>query len=830
MSPLSYGVAPFSVNVDARRNALTLTAPELVKPGTAVTFTLQAAKPTKAVVFAVDEGILQVAHYQLGDPLKFYFRKRQLDVQTSQILDLILPDFKKLVMMAAAGGDAGDEVSRQLNPFKRLRDKPVVYWSGIVDVGGKKDFKYVVPDYFHGKLRVMAVAVSPRLIGTAEKATTVRGDFVLTPDAPTTMAPGDEAIVGVGVSNNLAGLGSQAMPIAVTLQTGPQLQVLGGAAQTVNIAPMHESVVTFRVKATDALGSGMLNFTARYENKTASQRFDVSVRPAAAFRTELMFARVQPNRDTTVTALRHMYEPYSVRKASFSTVPLVFSEGLSNWLENYEHYCSEQVISASMPRLIASKWSAVPVFSRGQKPIVDDNKTREALMAQIAVLRSRQNEQGGFGLWTATPDANAFVSAYAMHFLLEARDRGAPVPKDIIASGNRFLQQMAADDSQTRLEEMRQRAYAIYLLTRQGIVTTNYLAGAQKRMQDAFPLLWRDDLAAGWMAASYKLLKQDAEAIKLIARLQNRLERQKDDGWYGYFYYYDPLTRDASVLYILAKHFPERARQLPAAAMENIARPLQNNQFNTLSASMTMLALDVYARSNAGEVKKLGIEELQRGAAAKSIAQLQNMLLQQGSWSGNAAGLHFKNGSAVPAWLVMDQAGFDRDVPARPIKNGLEIIREYTDQQGKPLKDIKLGQEIDVHVKVRATAGKGLGDIAIVDLLPGGFEPVMQLPTSPGDEEDGEDVDLREDEPAPPSSPTLRLGTSTWTPEYTDVREDRVVIYGYASPDVQEYIYRIRATTAGKFIVPPAYGESMYDRRIQARSTGGQRLSVVRVP
>src|SRR5580700_11491605 len=138
MSPLSYGVVPFSVNVDARRNALTVDAPDLVKPGTTATFKLHAAHPTKAVLFAVDEGILQVAHYKLGDPLKFFFRKRMLEVQTSQILDLILPDFKKLMSLAAPGGDGGDAIGRQLNPFKRKRDKPVAYWSGIVDVSGEK--------------------------------------------------------------------------------------------------------------------------------------------------------------------------------------------------------------------------------------------------------------------------------------------------------------------------------------------------------------------------------------------------------------------------------------------------------------------------------------------------------------------------------------------------------------------------------------------------------------------------------------------------------------------------------------------------------------------
>ena len=50
---------------------------------------------------------------------------------------------------------------------------------------------------------------------------------------------------------------------------------LGGSAQKLMIAPMHESVATFRVKATGNLGSGALVFTASSGAKSASQRIDV---------------------------------------------------------------------------------------------------------------------------------------------------------------------------------------------------------------------------------------------------------------------------------------------------------------------------------------------------------------------------------------------------------------------------------------------------------------------------------------------------------------------------------------------------------------------------
>jgi hypothetical protein len=43
--------------------------------------------------------------------------------------------------------------------------------------------------------------------------------------------------------------------------------------------------------------------------------------------------------------------------------------------------------------------------------------------------------------------------------------------------------------------------------------------------------------------------------------------------------------------------------------------------------------------------------------------------------------------------------------------------------------------------------------------------------------------------------------------EYADVREERIVLYGVVTRDLSEYRYRIRATNAGTFVVPPAYGD-----------------------
>ncbi len=143
MSPLSYGVMPFKISTKARQNYLELDAPEVIKPGENLAMTVMTDGPQQVALFAVDEGILQVARYRLKDPLEYFFRKRELGVESSQILDLILPEFSKLMQLAAApGGDAGEGLDLNVNPFKRKRDKPVAYWSGITEVNGEKQFDY----------------------------------------------------------------------------------------------------------------------------------------------------------------------------------------------------------------------------------------------------------------------------------------------------------------------------------------------------------------------------------------------------------------------------------------------------------------------------------------------------------------------------------------------------------------------------------------------------------------------------------------------------------------------------------------------------------------
>jgi uncharacterized protein YfaS (alpha-2-macroglobulin family) len=808
MSPLSYGTVPFSVNLAKRTNKLTFNAPGKVKPGEVLKIKLSAEQPTKAVVFAVDEGILQVARYQEANPLAFFFQKRSLDVRTSQILDLILPEFKKLMQAAAPGGDAEGALGKNLNPFKRKRDKPAVYWSGIVDINGSQEFNYTVPDTFNGTLRLMAVSVSDQTIGTLSGKTLVQGDFVLSPNAPLAVAPGDEFEVSVGVANNVAGSGKDGQ-IGVTLHTSPHLEVVGGEAQTLKVGEKKEGVAIYRLKAKAGaaaqLGSATLSFSAAlngHPEMSAKLSTDVSVRPAGPYYTQVTVGSFTGSQDVPVK--RDMFAPYRKAEAAVSPLPLVIANGLMAYLDSFPHLCTEQIVSRAFPAIVLAQR---PEFGNvTQKD--GAAKAQQSFASAVGVLRSRQNAEGGFGLWSASVEADEYASVYALHMLIEANERGFAVAPDLLIVGNAFLRRLASSPAKD-LYDVRARAYATYLLTRQGTVTSTYLAALRETLDKKYPLSWQKDSIAVFLAASYKLMKDEKQANQLMDAPLAQLEKRGEA--YRYERYYDPTIRDAQTLYIASRHFPERAKKLNFETLGSMIKTIQDGRFNTHSAAYVILALDAYASQIDSSVAgKMSISEVAKDGTSQAL-NLPKNLIPRAPFSANAVKLKFGNEARMTSYFAVSESGFDKVAPMSELKSGMEILREYVDADGKPITTVKVGQELTVRLKFRSIGRDFVPNVALVDLLPGGFEAVLNP------------IDAPSVQPAKKGGFVNRLGNvSGWSVEYADVREDRVVLYGTVNAKVSEYSYRIRATNVGTFVVPPAYGESMYERDVQARSLPGK--------
>jgi uncharacterized protein YfaS (alpha-2-macroglobulin family) len=780
-SPLSYGVVPFTANIERRRLKVELETPKIAKPGEALHIKYKTDRPSKIAVFAVDQGILQVSDYKLPDPLGFFFRKCALGVETAQIVDLIMPEFSILRSVSAFGGDG--ENAKQLNPFKRVTEKPVVFWSGIIDADpNQREVVYDVPDYFSGTLTVMAVAVADDATGAAEKNPIIRGPFVITPSVPVLAVPGDEFEVGVTVANNVEGSGENA-DVQIRAESSEHLQIVKTASQTLKIAEGREQTTTFSVRVNDKLGSGTITFIASNGGKETRLRSTLSVRPPATYMTQVRSSNfTKTSAELPVT--RQMYPEFRKLTAAVSALPLGLAHGLDVYLKDFPHGCSEQITSAAFCRLVLADEADFGL---------PRNEVNAQLENVFSVLRRRQNDQGNFGYWAPEKGQEiSFMSVYAMNFLMEAKAAGFAPPPEMFASGLRNLQAMVAKEPSS-LDDARTIAYAIYLLSREGVVTTNYILNLREYLDKNYPKEWQSELTGVYLAGALHILRKEDDAMKLIAayRIGQHDKARIHD-------FYQPLGADAQYVAVLAREFPARLKKLSAKEFESILRPISEGGFNTLSAAYAVLALKSYSRVIAQNPPELTIAEIDKTKKEKVLVSGKK-LLQRTNFSGDAAALRFRSTTPLNppgAYYQVVEAGFDRQISNKPLTDGLEVYRELLDKSSKPVTTTQLGEVITVRLHIRSLRPESITNVALVDLLPGGFE-VVGSSLTPGISE--------------------IKGV-----EYVEVREDRAVFYATVPTQTLEITYQIKSCNRGNFVVPPVFAESMYDRNVKARGLGGK--------
>jgi uncharacterized protein YfaS (alpha-2-macroglobulin family) len=316
-------------------------------------------------------------------------------------------------------------------------------------------------------------------------------------------------------------------------------------------------------------------------------------------------------------------------------------------------------------------------------------------------------------------------------------------------------------------------------------------------------------------------MQRNLDADRIIANLKWSSDKRD---WESDIYY-DSLTHDAQYLYLLSRHFPTRLNDLPPTMLQGVARWVSGGNVNSLSASYTLLALDAYSRA-AGTTLKLSISEVGKDGQERALT-LPGGAVPKVSISQNAAGIQFRREGQLPAYYAVDESGFDRNPPATALTQGVEIIRELLDMKGNPLVRPKVGEEFLVQIRLRSTERESIPQLAVVDLLPGGVEAVLELQPPPADTSEGEDPAVPRRRTGFAALPIGLADKSTWIPYHVDVRDDRLVLYGDVGRDARTFVYRVRATNAGIFQTPPPFAEGMYDRKIAGSGLAGK-LEIVK--
>jgi len=771
MSPFCYGAVPFSVDKENRTNKIKIEVPEEVKSGTDLTINYSSEHSGKIILYAIDEGILQVADYRLPNPISFFFQKRALEVNTSQILDLVLPEYNILQTLSATGGGAGmDMLAKNLNPFKRKQNAPVAYWSGIMETGPEtRSVTYHVPDYFNGSLRVMAVSVSKDRVGTAQVSTLARNTFIISPNVPLAAAPGDEFDVAVTVTNNHKGSGDN-NNVELKVVPTANLEIIGNASSKMKISEAKDATVNFKVRAKDALGNADLQFIASDATEKSALTSSMSVRPSMPYQVRIS-SGVTKKETAEVNVKFDQYSEFEERTASSSNVPASFIDGLQFFLAKYPYGCSEQITSKAYPYLYEDFVKA------GGKTHADAEKM---VNETVGIIQSRMKSDGNIGYWTSKSDRDYFITLYCADFLTDAQAQGFYVPSSMynkVINAVKNIANMADDDSYG----IYLRSYAIYILTKDEVVTTSYIERLENDInrKNFTP----SDYEGLYLAASYQMMQQYKKAQNIMSKVKSK--KIFDSSWY----YHNDLHYISTYIEMIASYFPERIGEIKTREVEELCAYLNNANYSTYSTSAAIRAFESYANQDKSETYKI-YEQI---GETKTELETTGTSVLKANFGPKAEKIVFTNASEMPLYYQTLVAGYERTIPNSDIKDGLEVTREYirdaTDNDKS--KDFKVGDTVTVKVSFRSTKGT-LTNIALVDMSPAGFETDIE---------------------------SIRNGNSnSWKPDYVDIREDRVVIYGTVTDKINTFTYKTKAVNSGTFTVPPMFAESMYNKDIRALS------------
>ena len=833
ITPHVFAVASFQANMQELDLGLQATVPQRLRPGETLNVQLHAKSPGHALVFVVDEGILQLTGFRSPSPLQALLLDRGLDVHTFVNLGLVMPDNRLIQgMLPAFGGGFMASSFAVQNPFKRKSEPPVAFWSGIVPVGPQGSTVAVpIPDYYNGKLRVMVVGASATQAGAAQGAVFSRGDLILTPQVPVVVAPGDTFEASVAVTNNMEGSGKNA-EVSVVLEHGPGLSLSGPLTHTFPLEEGAEKVVRFTATAGAEPGAGYV--LARALGSHAGQEFKatrnatLSVRPASPRMGQLLSGFAEKSMNIPVGRTLFTYE--ATAQASASPLPLPMVQGLVRYLDNYPYGCTEQLISKAMPYVFLIKY---PELLAGSGESQETLRKRGQKLVNKAIGAIQQaSSYRGVAQWPGAWQPNELITAYAADFLMEARTAGFAVPATVEESVIHALRRSTVETAHT-LHEARNKAYGVWVLSRQGLVTTQALMQLE-RFLESESLSWERDITATLLAGSYSLLHLNDKAQELIANFTNTAADFPRGGLF------DPLAAASLRTAVLARHFPEELKGdaqeyniTVQGLLETTLDEMRSNHFASFSAAQAIRAILALAGEAPQDATVAGL---------RCLSGAEQAMQQTGNKTGQQTGLvtlldapgctEFalalpKENTKGSYWQVFTE-GFDKVPPAKASFAGLELRVEYLGPDGKPITAVPLGSEVTVRLLARSLGGP-LEQAVLISLLPGGFEMVLPRDADnaaqPASGSGAENADSGEDEGTAEEGEygyyEEEENAAPTTTVRQERREDRMLVFTPLSMQDREFTYTIRAVNVGQFTLPAAFAEGLYDRNMRANTAAG---------
>ncbi|WP_421252898.1 alpha-2-macroglobulin family protein [Aeromonas jandaei] len=784
----SVGLVPLTLDREARRLPLTLSAPDKAVPLTRleVTATSTPNSQGRVVLAAVDRGVLNISDYQPLDPFEIFFgRKRFAQDLFDNYGQVIPPQDGKLARL----NYGGDRAPLKKGGALESRVEIAALWSGEVsfDESGKAVIPLDLPN-FNGELALMALAWNEQQVGEAERAVKVVAPLVAEIGWPRFGARGDETRALVQL-RNMSGE-DQTLSLVWTLNGG--LKAHGELPGTLSLKNGEEQWLTLPLTVTGASGVASLQLAASGKDFAISRDWYLPLRSPWPAETRQRYQMLAPGQQMS-------FAPAELTRLDRANLQGLLSlSGTPPWdpaaqwqaLADYPYACLEQTLSRAWPYLLttADERAAWSKPAEGKKAASEADVQRTLLQR----LQRLQLPSGGFGLWDGRSDEEQWLTAYAADYLLARKEAGNAVPEAMLNQALNRLQSYLTDSqygerwsSAPEHSRLAYQAYSAYVLARVGKAPLATLRLIWEQQADHA----RSGLPLLHLSLALSAMGDEQNAAKALSRA---LATERGDDYLGD--YGSPLRDQAIELSLLRQH-KLAAERWPALSAK-VADTLAHRQWLSTQERLALLRLarfDPAADWQARVTSSLGSGSLSGSAP-----------LQQGAPEALAASTVTNEGKGS-LYVQRTLAGYPEQAPAR-ISKGMSVTRSWFNSDGQPFDPAKVKVGDLVVVRLNVSSESAVPDALLVEMVPAGFE--LENPAL------GNSIKLEE----------LSIeGKPAWQSEWNDYlkhqefRDDRyTAALDLSEGSNQQLVYLMRAVTPGRYQVPPTQVEDMYRPELRA--------------
>jgi alpha-2-macroglobulin len=791
--------------------AVSLDAPPTCRPGDDTsltgTVTLANGRPTagaEVTLYAEDEGTLAVMGYETPRPMDYFYKPRNLDVDTGTSFatfiseDPEMQDFSNKGFFIGGGGDMG-----KLADLLRKNFDPCATWAPalVTDASGKFTHSFKFPDTLT-RYRLIAIAHQDAArFGHVESSIVVKKDLMLEPKTPRFANQADTFNAQVLVQNASNFTGT--WEIKFSTVSGPETPCaipIGSTTETVTLAPGASGTVIFPTRA-DNTGEAVLTFQATpvslgNEALTPALKHDLSDAVEARFPVQYPMPLL---RQTKLVSLNKPGAKHNLRDQldgrlldgsgeidlEFSRSPLVEAAGSVDFLLHYPYGCVEQTTSSLIPWLTVEELG--PVIPRFAK--LDEKKVAAAIQAGADRLLSMQLPDGSFAYWPGGKESVPWATPYAGMGLMLASKKGANVPDSAIESLTKnlieSLRGIAEEKSASALES---HARALFVLALGGSPQVAYRNLLVDRIAELTPS------ARCLLATAIAAEEEDNAANLAVAKtvLTSKVPfKLKSDDWM-------PWTAD-DAYHLIAWLAVDPDGPEPTKALDRMLH--ERNPYGqwqtTWVNGWSLMAMAEYASHQELRDEPVSLAfETTTGTETITLTPEQPTAIRSLNLTPD---LKLALSADHSACVRMKIASKPQIAPTQPVaNNGLSIDRIYerinSDGSASILIEPQIGDLIRVSLRVTLPKDR-TRYLVIEDPLPSVFETV--------------NTDFKSQRAAA----GINTSENDWQVSHSELRSDRASFFldEVWRKGTYTLTYLARCTLAGQATAPPAKVESMYD-------------------